>query len=162
MDSSVSLYWLLFFCRQSTVVFHSIRQGLWRVTALPKFLFRHFQNLAVTRPKIRRYCAAGRKILLCWASDHQTVSALKKNLCYKRYISAILEAAWRVTAELNEILQYCSKECQRRAWVLHKPACKSGAQEQLLSSQQSISEMHHLREAWAAQCIDDTALHNSC
>jgi len=90
----------------STVVFHSIRQGLWRITALLKFLFRHFQNLAVTRPKIRQYSAAGRKILPCWAFDHQTVSALEKNLHYKHYISAILEAVWRVTAELNEILQY--------------------------------------------------------
>ena len=92
--------------RQITVVFHSIRQGLWRVTAQPKFWFQHSQNLAMTRPEIRQYTAAGRKIILCWDSDHQTVSALEKNACYHRYISAILKAAWRVTAKLNEILQY--------------------------------------------------------
>ena len=33
------------------------------------------------------------------------VSALDLNLCY---ISVILGAAWHVTAELNEILQYVS------------------------------------------------------
>jgi hypothetical protein len=90
----------------STVVFHSIRQGPWRVTALPKFWFRHLQNLGVTTPEIRQYSAAGRKILPCWDCDHQTVSAQEKNLCYQRYISAILKAAWCVTAELNEIVQY--------------------------------------------------------
>ncbi|KIM47219.1 hypothetical protein M413DRAFT_271443 [Hebeloma cylindrosporum] len=41
--------------------------------------------------------------------------------------------------------KYCSKECQRQAWGEHKGACKSGrAQEQLLSSQQAISQMHEL------------------
>jgi hypothetical protein len=42
-------------------------------------------------------------------------------------------------------VKYCSKECQRQAWAAHKRACKSGkAQEQLLSSQQSITQMHEL------------------
>jgi len=41
--------------------------------------------------------------------------------------------------------KYCSKECQRQAWAAHKRACKSGkVQEQLLSSQQSITQMHEL------------------
>ena len=37
----------------------------------------------------------------------------KKNLRYKRYISAVLEAAWRVTAELNEILRWVDGEKKR-------------------------------------------------
>ena len=89
-----------------TVVFHSIRQGLWCVTAQPKFWFQHSQNLAMTRPEIWQYSATGHKIILFWDSDHQTVSALEKIACYHHYILAILKATWCITAELNEILQY--------------------------------------------------------
>ena len=38
-------------------------------------------------------------------SNFRMISALHENLRYLRYISAILSAAWRVTAELNEIVQ---------------------------------------------------------
>ena len=111
---------LLGFKFSSTVVFHSIRQGLWHVTAQPKFWFQHSQNLAVTRPEIRQYSAAGRKIILCWDSDHQTVPALEKIARYYRYLSAILKAAWRVTAELNEILQYFLPPDLMHHWVVFK------------------------------------------
>ena len=60
----------------------------------------------MTRPGIWQYSATGRKILLYTDCDHQTVSALEKIAHYNRYISAILKAAWCVTAELNEIVQY--------------------------------------------------------
>ena len=65
-----------------------------------------FDSQTKTRREIRQYGAAGRKILPCWDCGHQTVSALEKIACYKRYISAIFKAAWRVTAKLNEIVQY--------------------------------------------------------
>ena len=38
-------------------------------------------------------------------SNFQMISALHQNLCYLRYISAILSAAWCITAKLNEIIQ---------------------------------------------------------
>jgi len=44
-------------------------------------------------------------IFNAFSSNFQMISALDQNLRYLRYISAILRAAWRVTAELNEILQ---------------------------------------------------------
>ena len=42
-------------------------------------------------------------------SNFQLISALDYYLRYLRYISANLRAAWRVTAELNEIVQYLQR-----------------------------------------------------
>jgi len=68
------------------------------VSALSEFGRDKARNSAVQRRRPQ--------ILLYWDCDHQTVSALEKIARYNRYISAILKAAWRVTAELNEIVQY--------------------------------------------------------
>ena len=51
------------------------------------------------------------------------ISALHKNLRYLRYISAILSAVWRVTAELNEIVQYFKGRGKglSRVWGVRNP-----------------------------------------
>ena len=73
--------------------------------ALPPSRNFDFGTLRIWPWQGQKYSAAGRKIILCWDSDHQTVPALEKIARYYRYLSAILKAAWRVTAELKEILQ---------------------------------------------------------
>ena len=44
-------------------------------------------------------------ILNLFFPNFQMISALHQNLRYLRYISAILSAACRITAKLNEIVQ---------------------------------------------------------
>jgi len=78
-----------------TISFNSTPENL--VLALSDFGRDKARNSAVRRRRLQNFTI--------WDCDHQTVSALEKMACYKRYISAILKAAWRVTAELNEIVQ---------------------------------------------------------
>jgi len=97
---------------QDYCTFHSIWQVLWHVTTLPKFWFWQLQILAVTRLEIWQYGAAGHKILLFETVITKWFWHWKKMACYKHYISAILKAAWCVTAKLNEIVQYEVKGVQ--------------------------------------------------
>ncbi len=90
----------------STVSFHSIRQGLLPVTSLLKFWFRHFTKWPWHSLKILAVWHCRPQIFLFLACDLQMNSAPDENGHYLRDISAILEAPWRVTAELNEMVQY--------------------------------------------------------
>ena len=63
----------------STVLFHSIWQGAWCVTGLPKFYFQQPHKPAVTCGNFRQCSAAGDKKFLYQAHNHQMILAPGQN-----------------------------------------------------------------------------------
>ena len=79
---------------------------MWRVTRLTKFWFRQPSQTCRDMCRIfRQFSAAGNEKFLYLAHAGQMISAHEIDRDH-RDISAFWRAPWRVTAELNVIVQY--------------------------------------------------------
>ena len=101
----------------STVPFQSIWQGLWCVTGLPKFWFQWPSKVVMTYPNFWEIFGSlaphATRNFLYYSHDYQMNSAHHKNRCDNCDISAFWRVPWRVTAELNEMVQYFRKAYSR-------------------------------------------------